>query len=78
MTLQDRPGGSGRSHIHQGKRLIAGPVEVYDDRPGPSAGFEEMDEVSGTGTTERTDGGSINIEFSYHLGNEAQLKARRW
>ncbi len=41
------------------------------------AGFDEMDEVSGSGSAELLDDGSIEIEFAYHLGDEANLKARR-
>jgi hypothetical protein len=41
------------------------------------AGFEEMDEVSGSGSAELLDDGSIEIEFAYHLGDEAVLKAQR-
>lgn len=42
------------------------------------AGFDEMDEVTGSGSAELNDDGTIDIEFSYHLGDEAQLKASRW
>jgi hypothetical protein len=41
------------------------------------AGFDEMDEVSGTGSAELRDDGSLQIEFEYHLGDEAILKAVR-
>jgi hypothetical protein len=41
------------------------------------AGFDEMDEVSGSGSAELLDDGSIEIEFAYHLGDEAVLKAER-
>ena len=41
------------------------------------AGFDEMDEVSGSGSAELLDDGSIEIEFAYHLGDVAVLKARR-
>lgn len=41
------------------------------------AGFDEMDEVSGSGTAELLDDGSIEIEFDYHLGDEPLLKAVR-
>ena len=41
------------------------------------AGFDEMDEVSGSGTAELLDDGSIEIEFDYHLGDEALLRAVR-
>jgi len=38
-------------------------------------GFDEMDEVSGTGSADLLDDGSLKIEFAYHLGDEAVLKA---
>lgn len=41
------------------------------------AGFDEMDDVSGSGSAELLDDGSIEIEFAYHLGDEAVLKAKR-
>lgn len=41
------------------------------------AGFDEMDEVSGSGSAELLGDGTLEIEFTYHLGNEAILKAER-
>ena len=41
------------------------------------AGFDEMDQVSGSGSAELLDGGSLEIEFAYHLRDEAVLKAVR-
>ena len=41
------------------------------------AGFDEMDEVAGSGSAELQDDGSLEIEFTYHLGDEAVLKAVR-
>jgi len=38
-------------------------------------GFEEMDEVNGSGSAELLDDGSLEIEFADHLGDEAVLKA---
>ena len=40
-------------------------------------GFDEMDQVSGDGSAELLDDGSIEIEFAYHNGDEAVLKAKR-
>jgi hypothetical protein len=40
-------------------------------------GFDEMDEVSGDGSAELNDNGSIEIEFAYHNRDEAILKAKR-
>jgi hypothetical protein len=39
------------------------------------AGFEEGDEFTGSGSAEINDDGTIEIEFAYHLGDEALLKA---
>ena len=40
-------------------------------------GFDEMDEVSGDGSAELLDDGTIEVEFAYHNGDEAILKAKR-
>ena len=40
-------------------------------------GFDEMDEVHGEGSAELLDDGSIEIEFAYHNGDDAVLKAKR-
>ena len=42
------------------------------------AGFDEMDEVNGGGSAELNDDGTLSLEIRFHLGEEAQLKARRW
>ena len=41
----------------------------------PWAGFDEGDEVTGTGSAELNDDGTIEIEFAYHLGDDAIFKA---
>ena len=41
------------------------------------AGYDEMDEVTGSGSAELLDNGTLEIEFAYHLGDEAVLKAKR-
>ena len=41
------------------------------------AGCDEVDEVEGDGTAELLDDGTIEIEFAYHNGDEAVLKAKR-
>lgn len=38
-------------------------------------GFDEMDEVRGSGSAELQDDGTLEIEFVYHHGDEATLKA---
>ena len=41
-------------------------------------GFDEMDDVSGSGNVELLENGSLEIEFNYHNGNEATLNAKSW
>ena len=41
------------------------------------AGFGEGDEITGSGSAELNDDGTIKIAFAYHLGDEAVLKAER-
>jgi len=41
------------------------------------AGFDEMDEVNGSGTAVLDERGNLEIELSFHLGDDAVLKARR-
>jgi hypothetical protein len=41
------------------------------------AGFEEMDDVGGSGSAELQDDGSLEIALAYHLGDEAILTAVR-
>ena len=41
------------------------------------AGFDEGDEITGSGSAELNDDGTIEIAFAYHLGDEAVLKAER-
>ena len=39
-------------------------------------GFDEMDEVHGSGNAELLDNGTLEIEFAYHNGDEATLNAK--
>jgi len=39
--------------------------------------LREMDDVSGAGTAKLDDDGFLTIELSFHLGDDAILKARR-
>jgi hypothetical protein len=41
------------------------------------AGFDEMDEVSGSGSAELDDAGDLEIDLSFLLGDDAILKGRR-
>jgi len=40
-------------------------------------GFDEVDEVSGSGNAEMLDDGTLEIEFTYHNGDEAILNAKQ-
>jgi hypothetical protein len=40
-------------------------------------GFDEMDEASGSGSAELDDDGTIEVELSFHNGDDAVLKAVR-
>ena len=40
-------------------------------------GFDEGDEICGSGSAELEDDGTIEIELSFHNGDDAILKARR-
>ena len=39
-------------------------------------GCEEMDEVRGSGSAELLDDGTLEIEFDYHLGDQAIMTAK--
>ena len=41
------------------------------------AGLDEITDVSGAGSTDFQGDGTLQIEFEYHLGDEAILKAVR-
>jgi hypothetical protein len=41
------------------------------------AGFDEMDDASGAGSAKLDGDGALQIELSFHLGDDAILKARR-
>jgi hypothetical protein len=41
------------------------------------AGFDEGDEVTGSGSAELDDDGTVEIELSFDNGDDAVLKARR-
>jgi hypothetical protein len=41
------------------------------------AGFDEMDDLSGSGSAKLLDDGSLQVQFAYHLGDVAVLKAKR-
>ena len=75
-TLVIRPNGNGEiafGAMQAGLDVDDGP----DDIGFTWAGLDEMDEVSGAGSAELKDDGSLQIEFEYHNGDEASLKAIR-
>lgn len=41
-------------------------------------GFDEMDEVSGDGSADLLDDGTLEIEFRFDSGDEVIMKARKW
>ena len=59
--------------MQAGLNIAYAPAMVHFDW----AGFDEMDEVTGTGSAELLEDGSLEIEFEYHHGDEAILKAVR-
>ena len=68
----------------QGGDIAFGALEaaLEVEYAGDSIGFrwngcEEGDQVEGEGTAELLEDGSIEIEFAYHNGDEAVLKAKR-
>ena len=68
---------NGRGEISFGALQAGLDIEYSRDSVGFTwEGFDEMDEVSGDGSAELLDDGSIEIEFAYHNGDEAVLKAK--
>ena len=59
--------------MHAGLDLEYGRSTVFFT----GAGFDEMDEVTGSGSAELIEDGTLEIEFAYNLGDEAVLKAER-
>jgi hypothetical protein len=69
---------NGRGEIAFGAMQASLDVDYGADEIGFTwAGFDDMTEVSGAGSAELQDDGSLLIEFEYHLGDEAVLKAVR-
>lgn len=75
-TLVIRPNGDGE--IAFGALQASLDVDYGPDEIGFTwGGFDEMDEVTGEGSAELQADGSLQIEFGYHNGDEAVLKAVR-
>jgi hypothetical protein len=68
-------GSDGRGEIAFGAMQASLDLE-YSPTTVSFTGFDEMDEVSGSGSAELLDDGTLEIEFAYHLGDEAVLKAK--
>ena len=72
--LDIRPDGRGEiafGALQAGLDLAYGRSDVSFDWEG----FDEMDEARGSGSAELLDDGSLEIEFEYHRGDDATLKA---
>jgi hypothetical protein len=41
-------------------------------------GHDEMDETSGDGLALLQEDGSLSVEFSFHNGDDATFKAKKW
>jgi hypothetical protein len=68
----------GRGEVAFGALQASLDIEYGRDSVGFTwEGCDEMDEVRGDGSAELLDDGSIEIEFAYHDGDEAVLKAKR-
>ena len=69
---------SGHGEIAFGAMQASLDVDYGPDEIGFTwAGSDEMGEVSGSGSAELQEDGSLEIEFEYHLGDEAVLRAVR-
>ena len=69
---------NGRGEIAFGAMQASLDVDYGPDEVGFTwAGFDEGTEVSGSSSAELQADGSLLIEFEYHLGDEAVLKAVR-
>ena len=74
ITISDQ----GRGEIAFGALRAALDIEYSRDSVGFTwEGSDEMDEVHGDGSAQLLDDGSIEIEFAYHDGDEAVLKAKQ-
>ncbi len=66
----------GQGEIAFGARQASLDVDYGPDEIGFTwAGFDEMDEVSGSSSAELQADGSLQIEFEYHNGDDAVLRA---
>ena len=71
-------GSEGHGEISFGAVQVGLDIAYYHDEIDFTwCGFDEMDEVQGSGSAELQDDGSLIIDFVYHLGDEAVLKALR-
>ncbi len=70
---KDGRGGFAFGAVQGGMQLQYAPTTIFFTW----AGFDEMDEVSGSGSAELQDDTTLEIELSFHLGDDTILKARR-
>ena len=71
-------GADGQGEIAFGAMQAGFDIDYGPDETGFTwTGSDEMDEVTGAGSAELQDDGSLQIEFKYHNGDEAVLKAIR-
>lgn len=60
--------------------VVTAGLQCYYSSDGASftwAGFDEMDEISGDGSADLADDGTLEGEICFYNGDEAQFKARR-
>ncbi|KAF0205080.1 MAG: hypothetical protein FD172_4096 [Methylocystaceae bacterium] len=71
-------GAEGRGEIAFGAMQATLDIEYSRSSIGFAwTGFDKGDEISGEGAAELLDDGFIEIEFEYHNGDDAVLKAKR-
>lgn len=71
-------GSNGQGEIAFGAMQAGLDIDYGPDEIGFTwSGSDEMDEVTGSGSAELQDDGSLQIEFKYYNGDEAVLKAIR-
>ena len=71
-------GADGQGQVAFGAMQAGLDIDYGPDEIGLTwAGFDEMDEVTGSGSAELRDDGSLQIEFEYPNGDEAIISAVR-
>ena len=71
-------GADGEGEIAFGAMQAGLEIDYGPDQIGFTwSGFDEMDEITGSGSAELQDDGSLQIEFEYYNGDEAVLSRSR-